>query len=102
MAEMTIRAFILRHEGNPAIRTALFVAGVLIVLVSPVIGALPGPGGVFVFALGFSMMLRYSRWAKRLYARAKRRWPKQGRWIDWGLRRASARRRAARLRGTGN
>lgn len=95
---MSLRRFIVRHERNPAVSTGLFVLGVLIVIVSPIIGAIPGPGGVLVFAIGFGMMLRYSRWTKRLYARAKRRWPKQGRWIDWGLRRASAKRRAVRAR----
>jgi len=95
---MGVRTFIARHERTPAVRTGLFVVGILIVIISPVIGAIPGPGGVFVFALGFGMMLRYSRWTKRVYARAKRRWPKQGQWIDWGLRRGSALRRAERLR----
>jgi hypothetical protein len=95
---MGMRAFIRRHDANPAVRTALFMAGILLVIVSPVIGAIPGPGGLLVFALGFGTMLRYSRWTKRFYARAKRRWPRQGGWIDWGLRRGSAQRRAARSR----
>ncbi len=87
-----------RYDRVPAVRTALFIAGVGIVIVSPVIGAIPGPGGVFVFAAGFGMMLRYSNGTKRVYTRAKRRWPRMGAWIDWGLRRASARRRAAKPR----
>jgi hypothetical protein len=95
---MSLRTFIARHERTPAVRTALFVAGILIVIVSPIVGAIPGPGGVFVFAIGFGMMLRYSRWTKLHYARAKRRWPKQGHWIDWGLRRGSALRRAERAK----
>jgi hypothetical protein len=93
---MGVRQFIAHHERNPVVRTGLFVLGVLTVIVSPIVGAIPGPGGVFVFAIGFGMMLRYSHWTKRVYARAKRRWPKQGHWVDWGLRRGSALRRAER------
>jgi hypothetical protein len=99
---MGIRQFIAHHDRNPIVRTGLFVLGVLTVIISPVIGAIPGPGGIFVFAIGFGLMLRYSRWTKRLYVRAKRRWPKQGRIVDWGLRRPSARRRADRARATGD
>lgn len=95
---MGLRRFIARHERNPAVRTGLLILGVLIVIISPIVGAIPGPGGVFVFAIGFGMMLRYSRLVKRFYVRAKRRWPKQGHWIDWGLRRGSALRRAQRVR----
>ncbi len=95
---MGLRRFIARHERRRAVRTGLFVLGVIITIVSPVIGVLPGPGGIFVFALGFGMMLRYSQRTKQAYARAKRRWPRQGRWIDWGLRRGSAQRRADRIR----
>ena len=39
---------------------------------------LPGPGGVFTFALGLGLMLRNSAWAKRQYVRFKRRWPRPG------------------------
>jgi hypothetical protein len=66
-----------------------------LIILSPIVGALPGPGGVFVFAAGLGLMLKNSAWAKRRYVAFKRRWPRQGRWADWGLRRASARRRAA-------
>jgi hypothetical protein len=99
---MGLRRFIAHHHRNPVVRSVLFLVGVLTVIISPVVGAIPGPGGLLVFAIGFGMMLRYAHWTKRLYARAKRRWPKQGRWIDWGLRRGSAQRRAARLRSGGD
>jgi hypothetical protein len=62
------------------------------------VGAIPGPGGVFVFAAGLALILQNSEWAKRLYVRFKRRHPNKGRWADWGLRRSSARRREARLK----
>jgi hypothetical protein len=77
------------------VRTALFMSGLLIILLSPVVGALPGPGGIFVFAAGLTLTLRNSDWAKRQYVRFKRWQPQAGGWADWGLRRASARRREA-------
>lgn len=74
-------------------RPWLFALGVLLVIVTPAVAILPGPGGVFVFAAGLAMMLKNSSWAKRTYVRFKRRWPKSGDWCDWGLRRPSYRRR---------
>jgi hypothetical protein len=79
------------------IRHMLFALGILLVLLSPAVGILPGPGGIFVFAAGLALILETSAWAKRVYVRFKRRWPKAGEWIDWGLRRRSARRRRQRL-----
>ena len=76
-------------------RTALFVCGLVLMLASPIVGALPGPGGVVVFGAGLALTLKYSEWAKRRYVAFKRRRPKIGRWADWGLRRRSARRREA-------
>jgi hypothetical protein len=79
--------------SNPVVRTSLVALGLLLMMLSPLVGAVPGPGGVFVFAAGLSLVLKYTGWAKRLYVRFKRRHPNKGRWADWGLRRASARRR---------
>jgi hypothetical protein len=76
-----------------AVRTTLFGLGVLLMIVSPLAGVLPGPGGIFVFAAGLALTLKYSEWAKRKYVEFKRRHPNKGRWTDWGMRRASARRR---------
>jgi len=85
-----------QFESIPAARTALFVLGLFIMAASPAVGVLPGPGGVIVFAAGLTIVLRYSGWAKKVYARFKRSNPKKGAWADWGLRRRSARRRAER------
>lgn len=74
----------------------IFVLGWLLMLLSPVAGLLPGPGGILVFALGLSMVLRTSLKSRRHYASFKRWQPRAGRWIDWGLRRKSAKRRNAR------
>lgn len=79
-------------------RQLLFVAGWLLILLAPVVGLLPGPGGIFVFAAGAALVLETSAWAKRAYVRLKRRWPRIGAWTDRGLRRASERRRRERTK----
>lgn len=78
-----------------ALRYGLLGVGWLLIASTPFVGVLPGPGGVVVFALGAGLVLKNSLWAKRRYVRLKRRWPRHGAWADWGLRRASARRRVA-------
>ena len=80
---------------HPIVEWTIFAVGVLLMLAAIPLGALPGPGGVFVFALGLAMVLKTSMWAKRHYVKFKRWQPKVGRWADWGLRRHSARRREA-------
>jgi ribonuclease P protein component len=88
-----------RHLTNyPAVRSALVVLGFILIGLTPVVGPIPGPGGVIVFAAGLSLVLRYSAWAKRYYVKFKRRHPKKGDWADWGLRRPSAKRRQTRLK----
>jgi hypothetical protein len=82
----------------PLVRTILFVTGLLLIAASPLVGAIPGPGGVIVFAAGLALSLRYSEWAKRVYVRFKRSHPKKGAWADWGLRRQSALRRRALMK----
>ena len=93
---MIDRASWKRWLSNPIVDWSVFVIGVLLILLSPVVGAIPGPGGVFVLALGLAMVLRTSRWARRRYVHFKRWQPKAGRWTDWGLRRQSALRRQAK------
>ena len=80
------RAFI----DHPVVEWSIFVVGAILIFLSPLAGVLPGPGGIFVFALGLAMVLKTSMWAKRRYVRFKRWQPKAGQWIDWGLRRRAA------------
>lgn len=80
---------------HPVVEWAIFAVGALLMLLSPLAGAIPGPGGIFVFAIGLAMVLKTSMWAKRRYVRFKKKQPKAGRWMDWGLRRPSAKRREA-------
>src|SRR3954463_1147809 len=85
-----------RQTEKPAVRTALVVVGFLLIAVTPIVGPIPGPGGVVVFAAGLTLVLRYSDWAKKQYVRLKKKHPKKGAWADWGLRRRSHMRREAR------
>jgi hypothetical protein len=83
------RAFI----DHPAVEWSLFAIGVVLLLLSPLVGVLPGPGGIIVAGIGLSLVLKTSLWAKRHYVRFKRWQPKAGGWTDWALHRRSARRR---------
>ena len=84
-----------RHSRPEWTRLFLLGLGWLLIALTPVVGVLPGPGGIFVFAAGLALLLRNSLWVKRQYVGFKRRWPRYGRWADLGLRRPSARRREA-------
>lgn len=66
-------------------RMLLCGLGVLLVIVAPAVGVLPGPGGIVVFAVGLALVLKSSHWARRRYVRWKRRWPRLGQWADKGL-----------------
>ncbi len=83
---------------NPLVRTGLVSGGVVLVILSPIVGAIPGPGGIFVFAAGLALVLQNSHRAKKHFVTAKRRWPRLGHYADMGLRRQSAARRRARDR----
>ena len=89
-----------RLIDHPIVEWGLFVVGILLLAVSPLVGVIPGPGGILVAGLGLALILKTSMWAKRHYARLKRRRLKLrgkdivlGDWADWALRRGSAKRR---------
>lgn len=85
------RAFL----DNAVVEWAMFAAGVLLIILGIILAPIPGPGGIFLIAPGLALILKTSMWAKRRYVRVKRWQPKAGRWMDWALRRRSARRREA-------
>lgn len=68
-------------------RTLLAVLGFILMLLSPIIGALPGPGFIILFPVGLALVLKNSHWAKKRYVRFKRRYPQYGKWADWAMRR---------------
>ena len=81
---------------HPAMRVTQLATGGLLILLAAVIGPLPGPGGIFLFAGGMVLILRSSARARFWFAKAKRRWPKIGHIVDVAMRRRSALRRRAR------
>jgi len=93
---MAKRSLYQRLRSNAQVRTALFCVGVVLIAVSPIIGALPGPGFIILFPIGLMLCLQNSAWAKRRYVRFKRRHPRYGDWSDRVMRRVSAARRRAR------
>ena len=84
-----------RFIDHPYVEWTIFAVGVLLLLVAPLVGVLPGPGGIIVAGVGLAMVLKTSMWARRRYVKFKRWQPKAGRWTDWALRRPSAKRREA-------
>ena len=86
---MTRREQWRRFFDNPVVEWTLFGIGVLLLIVSPLVGAIPGPGGVIVAGIGLALVLKTSMWARRHYVRFKRWRPHWGRWTDWALRRPS-------------
>ena len=86
------------QDRHPARRIAELVAGGLLIVGAALVGPIPGPGGIFLFAGGLVLILRNSRWAQRLFAKWKRRWPKTGHVVDLTMRRGSAIRRRARAK----
>jgi hypothetical protein len=86
------------RDRHPASRIAQLALGILLIVGAGVMGPLPGPGGIFLFAGGMILILRNSRWAQVRWARLKRRWPRVGHLVDRTMRRPSALRRHARKR----
>ncbi len=68
-------------------RIAMLWLGWFCITISPIIGAIPGPGFIIIFPIGLALVIKNSRWAKGLYIRFKRKFPEYGRWTDWALRR---------------
>ena len=90
---MSIRRKWIALGRLPMVKQGLFLLGIFMIIVSPLVGLIPGPGGVVVFAFGIGLVLKYSPWAKRKYVQFKKKNPNKGRWTDWSMRRESARRR---------
>jgi hypothetical protein len=78
---------------HPVIEWMIFMLGALLLILSPLVGAIPGPGGILVAGVGLALILKTSNWARRRYVIFKRWQPVAGRWTDLALRRPSAKRR---------
>ena len=78
---------------HPVVEWSLLALGLALLVLSPLVGAIPGPGGIIVAGIGLALVLKTSMWAKRRYVKFKRWQPRAGRWTDLALRRRSAKRR---------
>jgi hypothetical protein len=87
-----------RRQFAEARRLGFLALGPTLMIVAPIVGLIPGPGGLIVFLAGLAVTLQASRVAKRIYVRTKRRWPRLGHWSDKSLRRPSHFRRLRRRR----
>jgi hypothetical protein len=87
-----------RSRKSPVIRITLLVTGFVLIIATPLVGIIPGPGGIFVFAAGLVLVLQNSKWARKRFARLKRRWPRFGHYSDMALRRRSFRQRQQRAK----
>lgn len=84
-----------RH--SPVRRYTELALGWAALVATPFVGILPGPGGIFVFGFGATLILRNSAIARRFYVRRLRRWPRAKRYADWALRREARRRKRQAL-----
>lgn len=76
-----------RWRYTSGTRFALSMLGFFLMLISPIVGAIPGPGFIILFPIGLALVLQNSRWAKKRYVDFKRRFPQYGQWTDWAMRR---------------
>jgi hypothetical protein len=95
MGSMAHRSLYQRLRQNGWVRTCLFALGCLCLVLTPIIGVLPGPGGLILLPLGLALVLQNSQWAKRVYGRFKRKHPRYAARADWLMRRPSALRKSA-------
>jgi hypothetical protein len=76
-----------KAKDNQARRWVMIILGWALMIAAPLIGWLPGPGGLILFPLGLAILLKNSAWAKRFYTRHSKRHPEYGQWINWAMRR---------------
>ena len=81
---------VMKPARHPIMRIAQLTLGVLLIIGAAVMGPLPGPGGIFLFAGGAALLIKNSNWVKRHYARFGRNHPKYARFCDKALRRRPA------------
>ncbi|GAO80414.1 MULTISPECIES: hypothetical protein [unclassified Sphingopyxis] len=93
---MAKRSLYQRLRSTAQVRLALFILGVVMMAIAPIVGILPGPGFIILFPLGLMLCLQNSAWAKRIYVRFKWRHPRYAAWTDRVMRRASAARKRER------
>jgi hypothetical protein len=76
-----------KRKANRTLQWAAIVLGWALMIAAPLIGWLPGPGGLILFPIGLALVLKNSLWAKRRYAEHSKRHPEYGLWANWAMRR---------------
>lgn len=85
------------HLGGTRVsRVVMMTVGTLCCIIAPILGPIPGPWSIMLFGFGFGLLLKASLWVKKRFVRFKKKYPKSGAWVDWGLRRGSYIRRKER------
>ncbi|MGI4879778.1 MAG: hypothetical protein ACRYG4_20060 [Janthinobacterium lividum] len=88
------RATFLRSLIRSApLRVAQLGAGIVLMLAAPLLALVPSPFpfALILFGVGLALVLRNSGWARRRYVRWTRRFPRAGRFTDFGLQRRGRR-----------
>lgn len=77
-------------------KVVLLTLGWILLVIGPIIGLLPGPGGIPITAAGLALILSQSYTARRLFVRWQQRHPR----VLGPLRRLMVRRRGKRGAGS--
>jgi hypothetical protein len=64
------------RSENAVKKVLLMTTGWILVVVGPVVGVIPGPGGIPIVAAGLVLILSQSYTAKRMFLRLERRHPR--------------------------
>lgn len=73
--------------NSRSVQWMLIILGWALMIAAPLIGWLPGPGGLILFPIGLALVLKNSLWAKRRYARLSKLHPEYGEWASWAMKR---------------
>jgi hypothetical protein len=76
-----------KRKANRMLQWIWIILGWALMIAAPLIGWLPGPGGLILFPIGLALVLKNSLWAKRRYALHSKRHPEYGLWANWAMRR---------------
>jgi hypothetical protein len=84
-----------KAKDSHARRWAMIILGWALMIAAPLIGILPGPGGLILFPIGLGIVLKNSIWAKRQFSKHAKRHPEYGHWVSWAMGRKRHRARPA-------
>lgn len=81
----------------PVKKIVILSTGWILVIIGPVVGILPGPGGIAVTGVGALLIMGQSRIARRMFVRTQRRYPETIGPVRRFIRRRNQRRTLKRL-----